>query len=57
MKTRKYTQGMTLFTTPEMFQDMKRVSDEREISMSELFREMITEYFKNHNIEGGKSHE
>lgn len=54
MKQRKFTQGMTMFTTPEMFQLMKRLSDERNISLSELFREMITEYFENHNIEGGK---
>ena len=54
MKTRKFTQGLTMFTTLEMYQDMKKLSDERNISLSELFREMITEYFKNQNQKGDK---
>ncbi len=47
MKIRQYTQGITIFTSPEMYQNVKRLSDERNISMAELFREMIEEYFKN----------
>ena len=62
MKKRKFTQGLTMFTTPEMYQDMKKLSDERNISLSELFREMIDEYFESHqnnqheknNTKGGK---
>ena len=54
MKTRKFTQGLTMFTTPEMYQDMKKLSDERNISLSELFREMINEYFEIHQ---GNQHE
>ena len=48
MKLRRYTQGITIFTSPQMYQDVKRISDEREISLSELFREMITEYLDRH---------
>ena len=44
MKLRRYTQGITIFTTPEMYHDVKRLSDRMEISLSELFREMIMEY-------------
>jgi hypothetical protein len=44
MKLRKYTQGVTIFTTPEMYHEVKRVSDEMEISLSELFREIISQY-------------
>jgi metal-responsive CopG/Arc/MetJ family transcriptional regulator len=44
MKLRRYTQGITIFTTSKMYHEVKRVSDEMEVSLSELFREMITEY-------------
>jgi metal-responsive CopG/Arc/MetJ family transcriptional regulator len=57
MKTRKYTQGITLFTTPEMYHEVKRVSDETEVSLSELFREMITEYLRNHKQQEEKVNE
>lgn len=50
MKLRKYTQGITIFTTPEMYHEVKRMSDRMEISLSELFREMITEYLDHRNI-------
>jgi metal-responsive CopG/Arc/MetJ family transcriptional regulator len=45
MKLRRYTQGITIFTSAEMYAEVKQVSDERQISLSELFREMIAEYF------------
>jgi len=48
MKLRRYTQGITIFTTSEMYNEVKRVSDEMEVSLSELFREMITEYLDRH---------
>ena len=44
MKLRKYTQGITIFTTPDMYHQVKQLSDRMEISLSELFREMIMEY-------------
>lgn len=50
MKLRKYTQGITIFTTPEMYHEAKRMSDRMEISLSELFREMITEYLDHRNV-------
>ena len=46
MKTRKYTQGISIFTTPGMYEEVKRISDERKISLSELFREMIQSYLE-----------
>ena len=48
MKVRQFTQGTTIFMTPKMYADVKRVSDERQISLSELFREMIREYLEIH---------
>jgi hypothetical protein len=50
MKLRKYTQGITIFTTPEMYHEVKRVSDELEVSLSELFREMISQYLDRRQI-------
>jgi len=46
MKLRKYTQGVTIFTTPEMYQEVKKVSDAEQVSLSEIFRQMITEYLE-----------
>jgi metal-responsive CopG/Arc/MetJ family transcriptional regulator len=44
MKLRKYTQGITIFTTPEMYQEVKSASDQMQISLSELFRKIIRQY-------------
>jgi hypothetical protein len=41
MKIKKYVHGVTFFISPEMFQDLKGVSDELQISVSELLRELI----------------
>jgi hypothetical protein len=46
MRKKTYTQGITIFTTPEMYQAVKEVSDEQEISLGEFFRKMITEHFR-----------
>ena len=46
MKLRKYTQGVTIFTTPKMYQEVKKVSDAKQLSLSELSRIMITEYLE-----------
>ena len=44
MKLRKYTQGVTIFIEPQMYCEVKKVSDEAQVSLSEIFRQMITEY-------------
>ena len=44
MKQRKYTQGITIFTTPEMYQSIRAVSDNRGEGLSELLREIIACY-------------
>jgi len=46
MKLRKYTQGVTIFTTPEMYCEVKKVSDAEQVSLSEIFRQMIAEYLE-----------
>ena len=46
MKYRKYVQGITFFTTPQMYQDVKQASDELAISLGEFLRNIIEEYFK-----------
>ena len=47
MKKRTYTQGITIFTTPEMYQAVRKASDDLNISLAELFREMVRQYFEN----------
>jgi len=49
MKVRRYTQGVTVFMEPKMYEAVKLTSDERGISLSEIFREMVTEYLIRRN--------
>lgn len=44
MKVKKYIQGITFFTTLQMYQTLKDISDQREISLSDLLREIIDSY-------------
>jgi predicted CopG family antitoxin len=46
MKKKKYLQGITFFVQPEMYGAMKKISDEREISLSELLRELVENHLK-----------
>ncbi len=41
MKQRSFIQGVTLYVTPEMYQTLRQLSDERKESMSETIRGMI----------------
>jgi hypothetical protein len=46
MQTKRYTYGITIFTTPEMYQQIKKESNDLNISLAELVREMVREYFE-----------
>jgi predicted DNA-binding protein len=46
MKKRIYTEGTSVFLSPEMYQAVRKESDDLGISLSELFREMVREYFE-----------
>lgn len=52
MKLRKYTQGITIFMTPEMYREVKGASDKMEISLSEFFRRMVSNHFEKQQSEG-----
>jgi predicted CopG family antitoxin len=41
MKKKKYLQGITFFVGTEMYEEMKKISDQREISLSEFLRELV----------------
>ena len=41
MKKKKFTVGMTFFVTPEMHEQIREVSDNAEISQSELIRAAV----------------
>ena len=49
MKTRKYTQGITFFTTPEMYLMVKGVSDEMNIGLSEFIRDLVANHLQSHH--------
>ena len=45
MKRKRFTQDITIFVEPEMYQAVKQESDELEISLSEMVRIMVIMYF------------
>lgn len=53
MKIKRYIQGITFFTTPQMYQDVKQASDELVISLGEFLRNIIGEYFKKRPVKKG----
>jgi hypothetical protein len=44
MRLKKYIHGLTFFTTVDMFEALKQISDEKQIGMSELLRLVLNEY-------------
>ncbi len=51
MRTKKMTNGLTFAMSNEMFDEIKRISDDKEISLGELVRNILQEYLdqiKNH---------
>ena len=46
MKQRSFIQGVTLYVTPEMYQTLRQLSDQRKESMSETIRGMIEQCLK-----------
>ena len=47
MKKKRFTVGLTFFTTPEMYKLIRSVSDKEEISQSQLLRLAVEQYLKN----------
>ncbi len=46
MKVRKFVNGITFFTTPQMYHAIKKVTDERQISISDFLRSAIARYLE-----------
>jgi hypothetical protein len=44
MRGKKFTHGITFFVTAEMYQGIKKDTDELQISMSDLIRRLIEDY-------------
>ena len=51
MRTKKYTHGITFFMTPQMYEDIRKLSDVREVSISEIFRTIVSEYLERHQLD------
>jgi predicted CopG family antitoxin len=55
MKKKKFLQGITFFVTPNMYEEMRQISDQREISLSELLRELVENHLKSANDAAAKT--
>ncbi len=44
MKIKQFSQGITFFVTSNMYNNLKTISDQKKVALSELLREMITKY-------------
>jgi len=44
MKKRQFTNGITFFTTPEMYEKLKGISDQNDVGISEFLRDIINEH-------------
>lgn len=45
MRQKLFTQGITVFLKPQMYEQLKKESDERRLGMSELIRCIVDFYF------------
>lgn len=54
MKLKRYTTGVTFFTTLDMYLDIKRISDEKEISLSEFLRNIVEKELQEMRVNGKK---
>jgi hypothetical protein len=44
LKIKQFNQGITFFVTETMYHNLKLISDQKKVALSELLREMITKY-------------
>ncbi len=48
MRKRNFVVGITFFANQSMYEELKDISDNRQIGLSELIRSVINEYLKTH---------
>jgi hypothetical protein len=46
MKIKQFTQGITFFVTYSMYQDLKNISDQKKVTLSELLRQALAGYLE-----------
>jgi hypothetical protein len=46
MKIKQFTQGITFFVTHSMYQDLKTISDQKKVALSELLRQVLAGYLE-----------
>ncbi len=51
MRVKKFTCGITFFVSPEMYQSLKQLSDEKRVAVSELLRDWIADAFERGKLE------
>ena len=51
---KRLTQGISFFTTDEMFEKVRQSSEQREISVSQLIRGLIRDFLRSEDTPGVK---
>ena len=46
MKIKQFSQGITFFVTYSMYQNLKTISDQKQVSLSELLRQVLAGYLE-----------
>jgi hypothetical protein len=54
MKKKFFTQGITFYVSPMMYEAVLAVTDEKEIGLSELMRDLLSSYLQ--TVETNKLH-
>ncbi len=54
MKTKRYTQGISIFIAPQTYAALKQISDEKEVSLSETVRVILESHIGALNNESEK---
>lgn len=49
MKGKTYTHGITFFVSAQMYMDIRKVSDELKVGVSDFLRELIKDYLEKRN--------
>lgn len=57
MRKARFTKILTVAISPELYEEIKRITGEKEVSISEWFRELTETALSNSIEKGGQNHD